>query len=223
MTWLYAVQFATPLILIGWLVWLPARSGLGFMVQVVASIAALAVMALQGIWLLPPWWAPYLFAVALGVGAWLGWRRIQPFASTTPTTRGAWAVMILFIALGATSTSGTFIAVQSRTNTVAGLVNLAFPLEPGRYLVVNGGSNIDTNAHLETLDASVPRYRAFHPLSNEGIWRALRLETGGPGARRIGERQKLANDLRLARQLGPDRGFFQCRCNRPAVAGDPRC
>ncbi len=35
------------------------------------------------------------------------------------------------------------------------------PLEPGRYLVVNGGSNSSTNAHLETLDASVPRYRAW--------------------------------------------------------------
>ena len=57
MTWLYAVQFVVPLILIGWLLWAPARSGLGFVVQVFGSVAALAVMALQGIWLLPPWWA----------------------------------------------------------------------------------------------------------------------------------------------------------------------
>ncbi len=161
MTWLYAAQLAVPLILIGWLVWLPARSALGFVVQVVGSVAALAVMALQGIWLLPPWWAPYLFAVALGVAAWLDWRRIRPFASTTPTTWGAWIVVVLFIALGATSTHGTVMALQSRTNTVQGLVNLAFPLQPGCYLVVNGGSNSSTNAHLETLDDSVPRYRAF--------------------------------------------------------------
>ena len=64
MTWLFAVQFAAPLILIGWLVWVPARSGVGFVVQVFGNFAALAVMALQGIWLLPPWWAPYVFAVA---------------------------------------------------------------------------------------------------------------------------------------------------------------
>ena len=161
MIWLYAVQFAVPLILMGWLMWLPASNGLGFVVQVGASIAALAVMALQGIWLLPPWWAPCIFAVALGVAAWLGWRRIRPFPSTMPSTWGAWTMTILFIALGATSTYGTFTALQSRANNVQGLVNLSFPLQPGRYLVVNGGSNSSTNAHLETLDASVPRYRAF--------------------------------------------------------------
>lgn len=40
-------------------------------------------------------------------------------------------------------------------------MSLAFPLESGRYLVINGGSNISTNAHLETLDAGVPRYRTW--------------------------------------------------------------
>ena len=161
MTWLYAVQFAMPSILIGWLVWAPARSGLGFVLQVFGSVATLAVMALQGIWLFPPWWAPYLFAALLGVAAWRGWRRIRPFSSTMPATWGAWAVMVLFIALGATSTYGTVNAWQSRSNTVAGTVDLAFPLQPGRYLVVNGGSNSSTNGHLETLNAEIPRYRAF--------------------------------------------------------------
>jgi len=161
MTWLYAAQFAVPLILIGWLMWGPARSGLGFLVQVLGSVAALAVMALQGIWLLPPWWAPYLFAVALCVATWLGWRRVRPFSSTVPATWGAWAVMILFIAVGATSTYGTAIAWRSRTNTAAGIVNLAFPLARGHYLVVNGGSGFSTNLHLETLDVTVPRYRAW--------------------------------------------------------------
>ena len=52
MTWLYTFQFALPLILIGWLMWVPARSGLGFVVLVLGSGTALAVMALQGIW--PP-------------------------------------------------------------------------------------------------------------------------------------------------------------------------
>ena len=63
---LYASQLALPLALVGWLAVAPARSRLGFAVQGVASAAALAVMALRGIWLLPPWWSPYAFAVALG-------------------------------------------------------------------------------------------------------------------------------------------------------------
>ena len=161
MTWPYAVQFAAPLILIAWLVWVPARSGLGFVVQVFGSVAALAVMALQGIWLLPPWWAPFVFVVALGMAAWLGSRHIRPFSSAVPRTLGAWIVMVLFVALGTISTYGAVIAWHSRTTPAVEVVNLAFPLEPGRYLVVNGGSNSSTNAHLETLDAGVPRYRAW--------------------------------------------------------------
>ena len=161
MIWLYAVQFAVPLMLIGWLVWVPARSGLGFVVQVFGSVAVLAVMALQGIWLLPPWWTPFVFAVALGVAAWLRWRRIRPVPSAMPATWGAWVVVVLFVALGTASTYGTVVALRSRTAPTAGVVNLAFPLESGRYLVVNGGSNSSTNAHLETLDPEVPRYRAW--------------------------------------------------------------
>ena len=52
-------------------------------------------------------------------------------------------------------------AAPPRPAPAAGVVNLAFPLEPGRYLVVNGGSNSSTNAHLETQDPEVPRYRAW--------------------------------------------------------------
>ena len=160
MTWLYAVQFVAPLILIGWLAWLPARSALGFVLQVFGSLAALAVMALRGIWLLPPWWAPFAFAVALGLAAWLGWRRVRPFSSTLPVTWGAWIALVFFIVLGTASTYGTLIALRSRTASV-GVVNLAFPMESGRYLVVNGGSNESTNAHLETLNTEVPRYRTW--------------------------------------------------------------
>ncbi len=161
MIWLYAVQFAAPLILIGWLALLPARSGLGFLVQIIGSVAAMAVMALRGIWLLPPWWTPFVFAIALAVAAWIGWQRVQPSLSVVPVTWGAWVVAVLFMALGATSTFGTVTAIRSRTVPTFGLVNLAFPLEPGRYLVVNGGSNSSTNAHLETLNANVPRYHSW--------------------------------------------------------------
>ena len=65
------------------------------------------------------------------------------------------------MAPGATSAYGTVIVLRSRATPTVGVVNLAFPLEPGRYLVVNGGSNISTHANLETLDAEVPRYRAW--------------------------------------------------------------
>ena len=161
MIWLYAFQFAVPLILIGWLVWRPARSSVGFVAQVLGSFAVLAMMALRGVWLLPPWWAPFVFAAALGISVWLGWRRHRYFSSALPLTWNPLIVLVLFVALGATSSYGTMTALHSRIAPATGVVNLAFPLESGRYLVVNGGSNSSTNAHLETLNAAVPRYRAW--------------------------------------------------------------
>ncbi|MEO9148930.1 MAG: peptidoglycan DD-metalloendopeptidase family protein [Burkholderiaceae bacterium] len=161
MIWLYAVQFAAPLISIAWMLLLPARSRLGFTLQCLGSAAALGVMALRGIWLLPPWWAPWLFAAMLGIAAWLSWHRIRPFVSALPANRSAWVVLAVYLALGTTSAYGTVNSLRSRSTPVTGVVNLEFPLEAGRYLVVNGGSDISTNAHLETLDAGVPGYRAW--------------------------------------------------------------
>ena len=161
MTGLDLAQLLLPLILIGWMLWLPARSRLGFVVQCVGSVAALVVMALRGIWLLPPWWAPYVFGAALVAAAWVGLRRSRPFTSAMPGTWGAWIVAASFVALGAVSSVGTALALHSRTPPPGPVVNLAFPLAPGRYLVVNGGSAFSTNVHLFTLEASEPRFREW--------------------------------------------------------------
>ena len=203
MTWLYVFQFGAPLILVGWLLWAPARSGLGFVAHVFGSFAALAVMALRGIWLLPPWWAPFAFAVALGLAAWLGWRRVRPFSSALPVTWSAWIVLVFFIALGTASTYGTVIALRSRTAS-AGVVNLAFPLESGRYLVVNGGSNESTNAHLETLNAEVPRYRAWRGQSY-GV-DLVKLDELGLRARGVQPADPRAYRIYGARVLAPCAG-----------------
>ena len=66
MTWLYLAQLLLLMILIGWMLWLPARGRLGFVVQCAGSFAALAVMALRRIWLLPPWWTPHVRSDRIG-------------------------------------------------------------------------------------------------------------------------------------------------------------
>ena len=58
MTTLYATQLALPLALILWLAFAAPRSASGSWIQFVASAALLWALALLGIWLLPPWWAP---------------------------------------------------------------------------------------------------------------------------------------------------------------------
>ena len=126
MTALFAVQFSLPFVLIFWFALAPPRTRFGFFIQLIASAAALWAMALLGIWLLPPWWAPHAFAVGLAAATWVGLRRCRPFESALPVA-----------------------------------VKLAFPQESGVYRVVNGGSDIKTNAHLMTLDTSIPRFRAW--------------------------------------------------------------
>ena len=161
MTTLFLIQFALPLVLIGWMALAPQRSLLGCWIQLIACAAALWAMALLGIWLLPPWWAPYAFGGALAAATWLALRRRRPFASAVPVSWAAWIVTALFGVVGIASAYGIAIALRSRNVPPASAVTLALPLERGVYLVVNGGSDIHTNAHLMTLDASIPRLREW--------------------------------------------------------------
>lgn len=158
---LFAVQFALPMVLIGGLTLVPPRTRFGFWIQFIAFAAALWAMALLGIWLLPPWWAPPAFGVALLLAAWRGLRRRRPFVSSMPVAWGGWLVAGLFVVGGVVSAGGIAIALRSRNLPPASAVRLAFPLERGVYLVVNGGSDINTNAHLMTLDARIPRFREW--------------------------------------------------------------
>jgi len=158
MNTLFAAQFAVPVALILWMALAPPHSTAGFGIQLAASAACLWAAALLGIWLVPPWWAPWAFLAGLLAAAGLARRRRHPFASALPATPGAWAVAAVFTALGMASASGVAIAWRSR-DVPPSAVNLAFPLGPGPYLVVHGGSGASTNAHLKTLDASEPRFR----------------------------------------------------------------
>lgn len=158
---LFLAQILVPLGLILWLAFAPPRSATGFCVQLAASAIFLWAAAWLGVWLVPPWWAPWAFGAGLLMAAALALRQRQPFASVLPGTRGAWFVAALFTALGVASAFGVASAWRSRALPPLPVANLAFPLGPGRYLVVNGGSKLSTNAHLATLDASEPRFRAW--------------------------------------------------------------
>lgn len=189
---LFIAQVAVPVALILWMALVPPRSTSGFCIQLGASAACLWAAALLGIWLVPPWWAPWAFGAGLLAAAGLALRQRGPFASPLPATPGAWAVAVVFTALGVASAYGILIAGRSRSVPPA-VVNLAFPLGTGRYLVVNGGSGSSTNAHLETLDASEPRYREWRGQScgvdlvqlDELGLRAKGLQPADPRAYRI--------------------------------------
>lgn len=159
MNTLFLAQAAVPVALILWMALVSPRSTSGFCVQLAASAACLWAAAWLGIWLVPPWWAPWGFGAGLLAPAWLALHQRRPFESPWPRTLGAWVVAALFTTLGVASADGIVTAWHSRTPPPLTLVNLAFPLGPGRYLVVNGGSDSSTNAHVETLDGSESRFR----------------------------------------------------------------
>jgi Peptidase family M23 len=95
-----------------------------------------------------------------------------------------------FIALGGWGAYQSAMAVAGRSPQAGALVDLAFPLEGGTYLVVNGGSDMSVNPHLMTLDASMARFYAYRGQSygvdivklDEWGFRANGLQPPEPGA-----------------------------------------
>jgi hypothetical protein len=156
----YLLQTALPLLLILWLLLLPPRHGAGFWMLALAAAAMTVASEKLGIWVFPPWWVPHLMALALG-GA-LIWNLIHP------QQRPWWPVGVigwLFLAFFAWIAG--FAAMQARDAWVGAAmpggpsVKLAWPLAPGSYLVVNGGSSESINAHAALLDPSLPLHAGY--------------------------------------------------------------
>ncbi len=161
MTLLFFLQLAVPLFLIGWIGFSPSTSTLGFCCQAVGVAAGLFALALTGLWLFPPWWTSYAFAGLWVTAVFFGWRRRFPFASLLPISGVAWTFTAAFTALGGWGVYQSLNALAGRSPPAGAVVDLAFPLKVGEYLVVNGGSNISVNQHLMTLDASVAQFHAY--------------------------------------------------------------
>lgn len=161
MTALFALQLALPLSFVAWFALAPPRSRQGFWIQLGATAAGLLAIGLTGLWLLPPWWAPHGFGALLLLAAVVGLRRRQPFESRLPFSVAGWAGAALFFALGVAGLYQAALALGGRVPPADKAVALAFPLESGSYLVVNGGYHPSINAHLETLDPAVPAFAAW--------------------------------------------------------------
>ena len=204
MNTLFLLQLLVPLALVAWMGLAPPRAWLAFWLQVVATACALWTMALLGIWLVPPWWAPPAFGVALTVTVGFGLRRRLPFVSALPVAWSAWLSAGIFLVLGVTSAYGLVAALCSRTVLPLAAVNLSFPLGPGSYLVVNGGGDINTNAHVITLDASIPRFREWRGQSY-GV-DIVKLDAFGLRARGVLPSDPKAYAIYGARVLAPCAG-----------------
>jgi hypothetical protein len=157
---LILAQILLPLALIVWLGIAPPRNLLGVSLQSLATVTILLAIARMGVWVFPPWWTPYLYGLLVIFVSIKVVRRSKSLQRMLSSWLG-WLAIIGFTAFGVFASNE---AVQSWAGQVPPpipAVDLAFPLRGGHYLILNGGSNIRINAHVKTLDESVPRFRAY--------------------------------------------------------------
>jgi hypothetical protein len=72
-------QAAIPLLLVVWVMFWPARSVAGIVVQMIGSLVLLLALIRVGIWLFPPWWTPHAAAgLVVLSAAWHAGRALRP-------------------------------------------------------------------------------------------------------------------------------------------------
>ena len=151
-------QLLIPLALIVWL----ARAGGGSKARLIATAALAAAyvvaIAIGGLWLVLPWWMPFAYGAAILSSVVARWRRLDPVPTRAPGFRGRVATLTI-CALAVLFLGVTERALAGREPPVEP-IDVAFPMKSGTYMVVNGGSQVLINAHLNTLDGErFVRYR----------------------------------------------------------------
>lgn len=204
-TW--SLQLLLPLALIGRVV-LPRSRPLGsWAVDVALAATCLGAITLAGLWLALPSSTSPVLAVLLVAAAAVGFRRaaagdVEAPRPTAPraagdarpgsegshegrpraprTSRTTRLLLLARLLLVAVFVAVALVALAGRRPPEGPLVDLAFPLRQGTYLVATGGSNSLVNPHLQTLAGE--RYRPYRGQSH-----AVDLvKVGSWGSRRSG-------------------------------------
>lgn len=95
-----AVQVALPLVLIGWVAFLPASSLSCFALQAAGTGVLLFALARVGQWAVPIWWLPWAYGVLLMLAV-LAWILRKGFAGAplVPDAPSGWAGLTLSVVL----------------------------------------------------------------------------------------------------------------------------
>lgn len=133
-----------------WTVW--ARGAL-----VVFTACYIVAIGLAGLWLVLPWWMPWLYGGLLLIAALRAVRRADVAQTST-------RFLLMRVVIGASvlgsiaATTITVVALQGR-RAPAPAVDAVLPFTEGTYLIVNGGMQPLINAHLATLEGE--RFRSY--------------------------------------------------------------
>lgn len=155
---LILIQLVAPLALIAAHALLPSASLAGLLLRTAAIGLAIGLIALGGVWLFPPWWTPYAYLLLLAAATVFRLRRLRlrPSGGRAFLRWGELAASALIAAFAIVA----IVPLLAGRAAPAGAVDLAFPLGAGAYLVVNGGADVNLNAHLRTL-ADIERFRPW--------------------------------------------------------------
>ncbi|QZD90523.1 M23 family metallopeptidase [Qipengyuania aurantiaca] len=157
-----ALQIILPLVLIASVVLLAGKSGLELAVCVFGAGSALLALLLVAVWMVPPWWVPYVYLGLLIVTVARVIRRKGIPARWWPQNWRGWVLPSLFFLLGIWGAAMTTDALKGRQAPPGSdVLDLAFPLGPGNYLVASGGASESINGHFLTLNPRTDRQRAY--------------------------------------------------------------
>lgn len=154
-------QIALPVGLLIWLARWPARDTLSYIVRTGTTALYLVALCLVPIWLVLPWWTPWVyFVAAMALVAGQAFRGRIPVRHRLPRTRFGWIGTLVFSLYAIALAAVCFHAISGRA-VPDDVVDLAFPMGTGTYLVASGGSTRTVNGHLATLDPQTDRQRAY--------------------------------------------------------------
>lgn len=156
------LQVVLPVSLLVWFAFAPLNSLAGYGVQVVVICIVLLALCLIPMWLMPPWWTPFAYA-AMGLGAIVSHAVFGkvPTRPLLPQAVSSWASAALLAVLGTIIGPMVVSAFVGRSAPADASVSLGFPMGPGSYLVVSGGSSQTINSHFLTLRPRTDRQRAY--------------------------------------------------------------
>ena len=149
-------QLVIPLGMLAWLLMGRHRNRAVWAAGAALLALYLGAMNIAGLWLILPWFMPFVYAALL----------VIVLASTSrvaalpigPQKSWEWATMASLIVAG--GAVGSLVLNVTWNRQVPGAaVPLKFPMRGGTYLVVNGGGNTLINAHLATLEGE--RFKAY--------------------------------------------------------------
>lgn len=156
---LILTQLVLPLAAIAGVAIAPLQNLLGFSLQALVTAILLFTIARVGIWMFPPWWMPYVYSLLFLLSLMVGLKRHQ--TRRLPSSGLGWVAIVGFVAFGIFFGNAAARSWIGQFPPAIPTVDLTFPLQGAHYLILNGGNDSWINAHLKTLDESVPRFRAY--------------------------------------------------------------